>query len=331
MTAPDARVTAVIVGAGLMGRWHAAAIRRAGVSIAAIVDENEPRATALAARFGNIPTHRTLAEALDRHRPAAVHVCTPLETHVTLSVTALVAGAHVLCEKPLASTQSETRTLIDAAENAGRLICPVHQFLFQDGFRRAMEWRSRAGALLHIETIASSAGAAGRGDDEQRALVADILPHPLSIAARLTDAPLAAVAWQVQAPRPGELVALGAIGETIATMRVSTHGRPTWNAVTIVAEQGTAHVNLFHGFAVFEGAAVSRSRKIVHPLSLAARTGAAALWNLGARLARSESAYPGLRALVGHFYRAVRGGVPPISRAEVLDVAAARDAILASV
>ena len=57
---------------------------------------------------------------------------------------------------------------------------------------------------------------------------------------------------------------------------------------------------------------------------------AAAGWNLAARAARREFAYPGLRTLVALFYSAVRsGGEHPITPEQSLAVAEARDRIIA--
>jgi hypothetical protein len=112
-------------------------------------------------------------------------------------------------------------------------------------------------------------------------------------------------------------------------MLVSMSGRPTTNSLRVVGASGSAHADLFHGFAVVESGAVSRGRKIIHPFALAGATFAAAARNLSTRALSRESAYPGLRELVAAFHSAVRGeSSPPISPAQMIDVARARDAIL---
>src|SRR5699024_8992252 len=50
-----------------------------------------------------------------------VHVCTPNHLHAPLSLAALEAGKHVVCEKPLATDSATARTLVDAARAAGRI------------------------------------------------------------------------------------------------------------------------------------------------------------------------------------------------------------------
>jgi hypothetical protein len=102
------------------------------------------------------------------------------------------------------------------------------------------------------------------------------------------------------------------------------------NVLRVIGDCGSATVDLFHGFAVFHGGRVSRGRKIAQPFASAAATLGAASANLAWRARRREPAYPGLRELVRAFYLAVEGAGPaPIPAAAIVDVATARDRLLA--
>ncbi len=324
---------AAIVGAGLMGRWHADAISRVGGTVAVIVDRDWPRACALAARHAGC---RAVADfsAVTRDRAADVaHLCTPLETHEALVMQALQAGMHVLVEKPLAQTAAATAALLQRAETQGLLLCPVHQLLFQPGVLHAQQACHTIGPLLHIDFIACSAGADGRSPGEHDRLIADILPHPLSLLARMLPERLATVAWHVQHPMAGELRATGTDGTLSVSVLVSTHGRPTANMLRLIGRKGTLSVDLFHGFhvglQVSERWAKSRMYKIAHPFLFAGGALYAATRNLVSRAVRREVAYPGLRELIQRFYRAVRQeAAPPISTREILDVATVRDHLI---
>jgi hypothetical protein len=152
----------------------------------------------------------------------------------------------------------------------------------------------------------------------------------LALLARVFPGALPTIAWQVQHPREGELRAAGCVGSASLALLVSAHGRPTANTVRVIGARGTLEADLFHGYAVVEGGAVSRAHKISRPFAHAGQTLAAAGLNLAWRVARSEPAYPGLRELIDRFYRAVRGeAAPPIDAGEILDVATARDALTA--
>ena len=316
---------AAIVGAGSMGRWHAAAVGRSDGTVVAVVDRELARAAAL----GVGAAYVDLEAALAGHDVDIVHVCTPLDAHAAIARIALAAGAHVIVEKPLAPDVSTTDELLRLADDAGRCLVAVHQFLFQDGFQRVLARQDRLGRLVHVEFVAATAGAElGRTDPD--ALVDDVLPHPLALFERLLPGSSAG-AWDVRRPLAGELRAATITDGTTLSITITTRGRPTRNELVVSGTSGSAHVDLFHGFAAFEGGGPSRGRKVARPFARGAATLAQAGKNLVRRAARGETAYPGLRELIRRTYESIaEGEPPPVTAAETRTVAAARDAILAS-
>ena len=182
------------------------------------------------------------------------------------------------------------------------------------------------GDLLHVEFTACTAGASAKGGADHDLLIADVLPHPFSLLWALGAGPVAALDWTLLHPRAGEIRAVAVTGRTAVSLAISTHGRPTSNKLRVIGERGTFDADLYHGFAVLSRGRVSRSGKVLQPFADAADTIARAGANLASRAIKQEPAYPGLTALVGAFYAAVRGeGATPFSRNEVLDIAQARD------
>ncbi|MDR6878687.1 putative dehydrogenase [Bacillus sp. 3255] len=49
-----------------------------------------------------------------------VHICTPNDTHAEISIAALEAGKHVMCEKPMAKTAADARRMVEAAKRTGK-------------------------------------------------------------------------------------------------------------------------------------------------------------------------------------------------------------------
>lgn len=320
---------AAIVGAGLMGRWHADAVARIGGQVSVVVDPDIRRARELAHRHSGARAATNLADIVGGGAADVVHVCTPLDTHEPLARTALTARTHVLAEKPLAPTTAVTAELLRLAGTQGVLLCPVHQFLFQCGVLRAQQQIPDIGAVLHLDFVACSAGALDGSAIERDRIAANILPHPLSLIERLLPGSLAEIEWRVQRPRAGELSAVGASGATTLSLLVSMGGRPTVNMLRLIGERGTIHLDLFHGFHVREHGHTSRADKIAHPFRFASRMLAAATANLARRAVRRESAYPGLRELIRRFHAAAHRGEPaPIGDHEIMEVAAARDRLL---
>lgn len=322
-------VRAAVVGAGLMGRWHAHALVRAGGSVAAVVDPDSGAADRLAAAHGSPPRFQSLTEALEAGQLDVVHVCTPTESHSALVLESLAGGADVLVEKPLATDLDATEELVEHARTAGRLLCPVHQYLYQPGFRQLERSAASLGPWRHIEATMCSAGAEGR-PAEADAIAAEILPHPLASLERALPGGLAGLGWSAARLAGGELRASGTAGETTVSICVSMGGRPTRNELRLIGSQGTIELDHFHGYAFVERGRPSRAGKALRPFSLSGRRAAAAAVNLSGRARRKEPAYPGLRSLIESFYEAARTrGEPPISFEETLAVATARAELVA--
>ena len=233
----------------------------------------------------------------------------------------------MLVEKPLADDEETTRVLLTLAESRRLLLCPVHQVLFQRGVRQMLAALDRI-RPRHVDLVMCSAGAQGRAAAEDE-LIAEILPHPLSFLSLAFPAIANGHECNVAARAGrGELRATFVSPAGTASILISAHGRPTVNAARVIGEQGTMHLDFFHGFAFFQGGEVSRTRKALQPLVYSAGIGVVAAANLFRRAVRRQTAYPGLWELVSAFYRGLPETVSPIPAQEILRVAAMRDAVL---
>jgi predicted dehydrogenase len=98
------------------------------VTIEAISDVNEQTAKSVAERF-QIPTiftdYREMFKTVD-----AVTICTPNKFHAEMTVAALQAGLHVLCEKPMAMTLEECEKMLDAANKSGKVLAIAYHWRF---------------------------------------------------------------------------------------------------------------------------------------------------------------------------------------------------------
>ena len=112
-----------VVGAGFQGRLHVEHLSAIeDVEVVAICDTDAARAAAVGAAFGITHVYDDYRRLLDAHHLDLVTVCTMPFLHREMTVDALAAGAHVLCEKPLAMNATEGRAMLDAAAAAGRLL-----------------------------------------------------------------------------------------------------------------------------------------------------------------------------------------------------------------
>lgn len=58
----------------------------------------------------------------------AVHVLTPNIAHCEISVAALEAGKHVLCEKPMAATEADAKKMLEARDRTGKMLTIGYQY-----------------------------------------------------------------------------------------------------------------------------------------------------------------------------------------------------------
>jgi predicted dehydrogenase len=271
-----------------------------------------------------------LNEMLVRGRSDVVHICSPNSTHYPIAESAIKAGCHILIEKPMASTAIQTKRLFDMAADRGVFVCPVHQFLFQDGVLKAKRLLPKIGRLVDICAVIASAGGVGLTDEKRyEAVIADMLPHPLSLMQFFLPGNFSQAEWWTVSPGRGELRAFGKVSGTTLSVFISMNARPTVNSLELKGEKGTIHVNLFHGYSFIESGEVSRRAKLTQPFERSLKSSAAAAVNLGRRLFQSDTAYPGLQSLVKSFYEAIQKDTsPPISQRDTDQVAQVRDELL---
>jgi predicted dehydrogenase len=109
---------AAIVGAGFIGAVHARSARLAGAQITGVATSTPERSREAAARLG-APAYDDAEELVTAPDVDVVHLCTPNHLHAPLAKSALAAGKHVVCEKPLALDAREAAVLAEAADASG--------------------------------------------------------------------------------------------------------------------------------------------------------------------------------------------------------------------
>jgi predicted dehydrogenase len=306
-----------------MGYWHARYAARAGGMIAATVDHEESAAVRLGRSHPGARVFGDLGACLASTAVEVVHICTPLASHVALAEEALRAGKHVLVEKPLSATAEETRRLLTLAKERGRKLCVVHQFPFQDGFRRVCRDVARLGELVEASFRICSAGGDGRDPTQRRQVLQEIAPHAVSLFRALRGPEKATLEWTVREYTSDELALTGSAKGLRFEVLISLRGRPTRNELLLIGTRATALIDLFHGYAVIEEGTVGRLAKSLRPFRFGAGLLAAAGLNLVRRAWKREPAYPGLRTLLREFYSSIREQRPaPITDAEMLEAAA---------
>ncbi len=100
-----------------------------GVEMVAFCDIIVEKAEAAAKKFGtpDAKVYEDYKELLKDETIDVVHVCTPNRSHSFITVDALEAGKHVMCEKPMAINSEEALKMIDAAKRTGKKLTIGYQ------------------------------------------------------------------------------------------------------------------------------------------------------------------------------------------------------------
>lgn len=129
-----------IIGAGMIGRFHAKAITdMTGGTLHSVFDLNLERAEALAADFG-AKAYSDMDAFLADENLDIVTVGTPSGAHLDPTLAALNAGKHAIVEKPLEVTTERIDQLMDAAQKSGKTLAAVLNRRFHpgmDAFKKA--------------------------------------------------------------------------------------------------------------------------------------------------------------------------------------------------
>jgi predicted dehydrogenase len=117
-----------IIGVGFGAQVYIPAFRSEGWDVTALCSRNREKAMHAANSAGVADVHTDPMELIAREDIAAVAIATPPAAHHALSIAALKAGRHVLCEKPFALDAKQAGAMRDAAEASGKTAMVGHEF-----------------------------------------------------------------------------------------------------------------------------------------------------------------------------------------------------------
>jgi len=138
-----------VIGLGI-GRHHIQSYQtNPRAEVVAIADQDEARLKEIGEQFSIKQRYQSAEEMLAKEQLDIVSVCTPNKFHAPLTIAALQAGAHVLCEKPMAMNAAEAQQMLDVAKSTGKRIMINFSYRFTPD-ARALQAQVAAGALGEI-------------------------------------------------------------------------------------------------------------------------------------------------------------------------------------
>ncbi len=148
-----------IVGAGgIAGRHARVLIDRHDATVAALADPDPDRIAAFRRRFPQLadcPAYADHQQMIEQGRLSGVVVCSPHNVHHPQILDCLRARLHVLTEKPMVCTTAEAEEVMQAEQEADRILAVAYQRHAQGEFRfiRKQLQSGRAGEVQFINAF----------------------------------------------------------------------------------------------------------------------------------------------------------------------------------
>ena len=192
------------VGAAVLG-MHQSAFSLPTFQLVGVTDVNRAAAEERAESLG-CPVFPDAATMIEQARPEVVVIMTPHPFHAELTIAALEAGCHALCEKPMAVHAGEADAMIAAAARTGRLLAVNLQFRHRPeviAAKRLLD-EGRLGQLQRVDVLACWTRAEryyrqtpwrGTWKGEGGGVLMNQAPHNLDLACHLAGPPSRVAAW----------------------------------------------------------------------------------------------------------------------------------------
>lgn len=125
-----------IIGTGLISHTHASALLHQRQTLALCVGTSVAKAQAFAEQW-NIEQYSDKFEDALREDIDCIHICTPPTLHYDMVKAALLAGKHVVCEKPLCLDSGEAKELWELAQKCGKMAAVNYNVRYNEGCGKA--------------------------------------------------------------------------------------------------------------------------------------------------------------------------------------------------
>jgi myo-inositol 2-dehydrogenase/D-chiro-inositol 1-dehydrogenase len=244
-----------IVGVGVMGADHARKLNSCvgGAQVTAIADANDDTAHIVAAAMRDATVLDDGLALIRSDLVDAVVIASHDSTHAELALAAVQARKPVLCEKPLAPTAREARTVVDAERAAGQSLIGLGFMRRFDPSYTDLKATITAGVLgpiLVSHCVSRTVEAYPGGDSASTVTNAAI--HELDIVPWLLDSPITQVSWHCGrtsgnsgSRQDPQIMLLRTASNVIVTVEVFLNARYGYDTrCEVVGELGAAALKL---------------------------------------------------------------------------------------
>ncbi len=256
---------AAIIGAGWIAEHaHFPGYAYAGIPVVGVADVIEERAVRQAKAFDAGRPYGDWRRMLREEKPDIVSVCVPNVFHAEVALEALNAGAHVLCEKPLATSVAEAEKMFETAARKGLLLMAGQSQRFRpnNAFIKTRVDAGDVGDVYHAEAVyirrlgIPTWGSFTRKSASFGGCLCDIGVHSLDLAVWMMGNPRAVGVTAATERRFGDSEALASLRTTWDSEKFTSEDyaalQGTWDAGQFDVEDfATAFVRFDNGATLF--------------------------------------------------------------------------------
>lgn len=268
-TPAGTRTRAAVIGTGVISEAHLKFLATdPRIDLVGVCDLSPSMGRYAVERFKARRAFTDAATMYAEARPEVVHVLTPPHTHVPIVTQALDAGAHVICEKPIAPQRQQFLDLWSHAQTRGRRLVEDHNYRFNAPILaiEKLKDEGKLGAVREVEVRMSlPIRAGGRFTDTAMphpshhlpaGVIHEFISHLCYLALRFLPPTQTfdrvSAAWNKHGDEPlfkfDDLDAIVIVDGVHARIRFSSFTNPDVFSVTVRGERGWAETDLFNPF-----------------------------------------------------------------------------------
>lgn len=347
-----------VIGTGVISKQHLSFLQASErANIVGVCDLSPAAVNYAVDTFQAATGYTDYAQMLAEAQPDVVHILTPPQTHLSIATDCLRAGAHVICEKPVAPSFDDFRDLWQISRECDRFLIEDHNYRFNSPVRaiQALVEDGTLGKIQEVEIrMALDLRSGGRYADENlpspihkmpAGVIHDFITHlsylllsflpEVDVASNGKGFERVSAAWSNHGGgdlfKYDDLDALVIGGKAHGRIRFSSYTAPDCFSITVRGDRGYAETDLFQPYL---RCVVPRSGgKQLSPLVNHFANG----WELMSASARNfrnkimqKTPYEGLHYLLGQTYDALsEGQAPPISYKDMAQTSRLVEALLA--
>ncbi len=355
-----AALKSAVIGTGVISKQHLSFLQESDrTHIVGVCDLSPAAADYAVETFQAAAAYTNYQQMLSAEKPDVVHILTPPQTHMTIATDCLRAGAHVICEKPVAPTYREFKDLWQISRECDRFLIEDHNYRFNAPVRaiQALIDDGTLGTVQEVEIrMALDLRSGGRYADENMPnpihkmpagvihdfithlsyLLLSFMPHSDRGANKAEGFDRVSAAWSNHGGgdlfKYDDLDALVVAGSTHGRIRFSSYTAPDCFSITVRGDRGYAETDLFQPYlrCVVPRSVGKQLSPLVNHFVSGWELMSASVRNFRSKIMQ-RNAYDGLHYLLGETYEALsNNSAPPIGFDDMARTSRLVEALLAS-